>query len=282
MVLGKEQLLFISHRNPRKSNRFNIGDKGTQALINTGYGALLINAGDLKKSLKLLHQGLSLWRELENRKEEAPVLAEIAVLYYFIGDDEAGVEYAKEGYALAELLDDPGIELYCMLPVCQGLVDLKKSSEARPMAMKTLKLAEGLENLYAIAWAHHNLGDCSLMEGKYHEAEREYGRGLVTSIKYGDTSNSCVEMLAIAMSVAGQGRYAKALRINAATTCIAKSCGFLPPEEYLLVFWHELVMEHIIGNREKLGEELTQKYEEEGQSMGFENAVDYALDFDKD
>jgi hypothetical protein len=33
---------------------------------------------------------------------------------------------------------------------------------------------------------------------------------------------------------------------------------------------------------ERLGVELTQKYEEEGKNMGFEAAVEYALDFDKD
>jgi hypothetical protein len=32
----------------------------------------------------------------------------------------------------------------------------------------------------------------------------------------------------------------------------------------------------------KLGEELTQKYEDEGKNMGFDAAVKYALDFDKD
>jgi hypothetical protein len=36
------------------------------------------------------------------------------------------------------------------------------------------------------------------------------------------------------------------------------------------------------ANREKLGEELTMKYEEEGKAMGFDRAVEYALDFEKD
>ena len=47
-------------------------------------------------------------------------------------------------------------------------------------------------------------------------------------------------------------------------------------------FWDEWIDTYIKGAREKLGEELTLKYEEEGQNMGFEAAVEYALDFDKD
>jgi hypothetical protein len=89
-------------------------------------------------------------------------------------------------------------------------------------------------------------------------------------------------MLGVAMSVAGQGRYAKALRINAAATKAAVSFGSWIPEEIPLVFWHELVIQHIVGTREKLGEELTKQYEEEGRSMSFEEAVEYTLDFDKD
>jgi len=150
------------------------------------------------------------------------------------------------------------------------------------MARNILKLAEKLENLFAIFVAHHQLGDCALIDGRYHESEREYGQRLETTLKYNDISYSCVEMLGIAMSVAGQERPAKALRINAAATKTALAFGFLVPEEYPLVFWQKLVQKHIVGTREKLGEELTHTYEEEGRSMSFEEAVEYALDFDRD
>jgi len=258
----------------------NIGHKETQARVVTGYGTLLITADDLERARDLLNQGLSLWRELTNKKEESLVLAEISNLLYMIGEDEAGVKYAKEGFSLAEELKDPGIELYCMLMVSQGLVDLKKTDEARSMARRILKLAEELENLLGIFVAHHQLGDCAIMEGQYIESEREYGQGLETTIKSGDTSYSCAEMLGIAMSVAGQGRFAKALRINAAATKIARSFECAVPEEYTLVFWQELVNKHIVVTRKKLGEKLTMKYEEEGRSLIFEKVVEYALDID--
>jgi hypothetical protein len=126
------------------------------------------------------------------------------------------------------------------------------------------------------------LGDCALIDGIYPESEREYGQGLEKTLKYGDTAYTCTEMLGVAMSVAGQGRYAKALRLNAAATRNALSFGSWVPEEIPLVFWHELVIQLIVGTREKLGEELTQQYEEEGRAMSFEEAVDYALDFERD
>jgi hypothetical protein len=120
------------------------------------------------------------------------------------------------------------------------------------------------------------------MEVKFHESEKEYGKGLSTTLIYNVLSYSCLEMVGIAISVAGQGRYAKALRLNAAATKMAKSNDLLVPEEYEFVFWQELVKQHIIGTREKLGEELTYKYEEEGRSMSFDEAVKYALNADTD
>ena len=34
--------------------------------------------------------------------------------------------------------------------------------------------------------------------------------------------------------------------------------------------------------RKQVGEDLTRKYEEEGKNMGFEAAVEYALEFERD
>jgi hypothetical protein len=143
-------------------------------------------------------------------------------------------------------------------------------------------MAEELGNIFVTGAIHHMIGDCALIDGEYYEAEREYGKGLETSLIMNDTAYTCTEMLGVAMSVAGQGRYAKALRINAAASSNAKSFGSWIPEEIPLVFWHELVMKLIVGTREKLGEELTQQYEEEGRAMSFEEAVEYTLDFHKD
>jgi predicted ATPase/AraC-like DNA-binding protein len=265
-----------------KAMASNIEDKETLARLVTGYGTLLMNAGDLNKAHTLLKQGVSLWRELKNVHEEALGLADISNTFYGIGKDEEGVKYAKSAYSLAESLNDPGVELYCLIVVSQGLVDLKNTEEARSMNRKILKLAEDLGDQYGILAAHHFSGDCALMEGKFHESEKEYGKGLSTTLIYNVLSYSCLEMVGIAISVAGQGRYAKALRLNAAATKMAKSNDLLVPEEYEFVFWQELVKQHIIGTREKLGEELTYKYEEEGRSMSFDEAVKYALNADTD
>jgi hypothetical protein len=91
-----------------------------------------------------------------------------------------------------------------------------------------------------------------------------------------------MEMTGLAMSVSGQGRLVKALRLNATVNKTALSFGYWIPEEIPQVFWQELIQQHIVGARENLGEELTCKTEEEGRSMSLDEAIEYALNFEKD
>ncbi|MFC2128644.1 helix-turn-helix domain-containing protein [Bacteroidota bacterium] len=260
----------------------NFEDKETRARMDYGYGSLLVTAGEFQKSQSLMEHGLSIWQELKNKKEVALMLAALSDLVYSMGDNEAGMKYAEEGYKLVKEQDDPGVELNCMMMVIFGLVVSKKTKEARPVIKKALKMAEELENLYIVFGSHHMLGDCALMDGLYHESEQEYSKGIETALKSGDTTYACTDMLGVAMSVAGQGRYAKALRLNAAASSISKSFGGWIPEEIPLVFWQECIKKLIVGTREKLGEELTNQYEEEGRAMSFDEAVKYALNFEID
>lgn len=254
-----------------------IKDEETQARLNTGYGSLLTTSGDSQRAQSLFKHGLKLWHKLKNKKEEALLLAALADLLYMVEDNEAAMKFAEQGYSLAVELNDSAVEIYCTLVVTFGLVCEKNIAKARPLTKKALKLAEEFENLYLVFASHHLLGDCALINGNYLESEKEYAKGLETTLKYGDTSSAVTELVGVAMSVAGQGRHAKALRLNAAATSLAKSFGCIVPEEFTLTFWKEQIQLLIVETRKKLGEELTNQYEEEGRVMSFDETVKYAL-----
>jgi tetratricopeptide (TPR) repeat protein len=249
----------------------------------TGYGILLSTGDSLQRALTLLNQALLLWRNLKNPKEEALVLTELAYAYMYTGkDDDSAVELAKKAFVLAQQLNDPGTELHCLGAVAQCLVMLKNTAEARPVATALLEIAQQMEIPLCIYGSHHLLGDCAIIEERYAESEREYGQSLINAYKFGDTFQTCVEMVGLSMALAGQGRYAKALRLNATASRIAKELGYLIPEDSDVVFWKELVDKHIVETRNRVGETLTLKCEEEGRAFSLEEAVDYALDFEKD
>lgn len=257
-------------------------DKEIQARLNTGYGSLLFTTAGFQKAVDILQRGVKLWRELKNKKEESLTLANLAELLHAIGDTETAMKYARRGHKLAIELNDPTVELHSMIAVITGLVFSKRTQEARPLVRNAIPLAEEQQNLFIIATTHHLLGDCGLIEGKYLESEQEYGLSLEAVYKYGDTSYVIMQIASIAMAVAGQGRYEKALRLNAAATQAAKTQQLWVPEEVPVAFWKELVNRHFVGTRNQLGKELSAKIEEDGRSMHLEEAVIYALSFEVD
>ena len=128
--------------------------------------------------------------------------------------------------------------------------------------------------------ARRFLGHCALCEGNYKEAEKGYCLALETALKYGNILDAAFELQCIAISVSGQSRWAKSIRLDAAACEKARILGV---SIYGLIQSHdEFIDTYIGGAREKLGEELTREYEEQGKNMGFEAAVEYALDFEKD
>jgi hypothetical protein len=80
-------------------------------------------------------------------------------------------------------------------------------------------------------------------------------------------------------ALSGQGRYKKALGILGAVYAKWDEFGLSLPH---VKFWMDWFEEYVNGARKAVGEEKAAQHEQEGRQMGFENAVDYALDFEKD
>jgi len=257
--------------------------KEAKARVLAGYGWVLTsNYNEFSKAIETMEQSVSSWRRLNNKNEEALVLADLALFTYGIGDDDLAVRSASEAYKIAQIENDPGVLLYCMMPVSQGFVNLKRFDEARSMAGKILEIAEKQENLFAQFMGNHHIADCALMEGNYLESEKQYGKGLQITTSYGDMFYVFIELTGLAMSVAGQGRSEKALRIIATVKEAAKKMEMMFPEEIKMIFWQELVQKHLVRTREKLGKDLTEKYESLGRIMDLDEVIGYALDFEKD
>ena len=72
----------------------------------------------------------------------------------------------------------------------------------------------------------------------------------------------------------------QSLRLNAASCEKARTMGFNIYGMY--EFWDEWIDTYIEGARKEVGEELAKQYEEEGIAMGFEEVVEYSLEFKLD
>lgn len=255
----------------------------TEARVLDGYSWAL--SGDFNQYdliTRYLKQAASIWHRLGNTNEEAIALSEIAIAISTVGDNKEGLVYARKALDLANIENNPGILLFSLTPLAQILVNMKKCEEAKKVIQQFLDHGEQLDNLYAKFGAHHNFGDCAAIEGNFRLAEKEYGEGLRFTVQYNDLPNLCTELTGIAIAAAGMGRTRRALKLIGASNRIAKKAGSMPREKLPMEFWQELIREHIQGAREKAGDELTRKYEAEGAAMELEEAVAYALDFERD
>ena len=92
--------------------------------------------------------------------------------------------------------------------------------------------------------------------------------------------DAAFELQCIALAISKQERCNKAIRLISAAREKARSLG---TNLYGLIKFYDEMVDICLGEaKEKLGEGLTRKYEEEGKNMGFEVAVEYALDVAKD
>jgi hypothetical protein len=241
---------------------------------------MITYTGELPKAIKLMNENLEIFRRFNNPWEEANVLALLSSFQVSGGDYGPGLKGADQSLEIARKIGRPGLINHCLSCVCQAAVHSKQYKRGEQLAEELLRSSEKLNHLWGIEMAQHFLGDCALGNRNFKESEKRYGLGVETALKFGTIHLAAADLQGVAFSLSGQLRWAKCVRLDAAVRKKAGEFGF--SVSGVAEFWDKWIDIYIEGARKKLGEELTRKYEEEGQNMGFEAAVEYALDFDKD
>ena len=213
------------------------------------------------------------------KEEEAIVLYNLSTIEYGLENEDLGLTYSQEGLKLAKAAGNKALALQCSLFVCQGLVCTLQIDHAKKMAEQLLEISKEQNHAFGMISTYHFLGDCAMLSENFLEAERTYGHSISLCFQTGFLLGAIIEMQGTAISVAGQSRYCKAVRLNAATTEQSMLLGIKIPG---YKFWQDLLRKHISPIRTIIGEELYNRYEEEGKKMGFEAAIEYAKDFEKD
>ena len=253
----------------------------THALIMHGLGYILTGFGEFDRSISLIEKSLLKWESANNLKGHATSLSLLGYLYVVkVKDEETGSRYIEQALELVKRVAEPGFSNQCLTLLCASLAHSKQFEKAIPYVEELLIASEKLKQPFDLMSARHYHSDCALGIKDYKEAERRYGLGMKTGMEYENYLIAFADMQGIAFSVSGQQRWAKALRLNAASCEKARSMGITMYG--LHEFWDEWIDTYIEGAKKEVGEELSRKYEEEGIAMGFEKAVEYALDFEKD
>ncbi|HUX95773.1 MAG TPA: AAA family ATPase [Bacteroidales bacterium] len=272
---GKNYLERASSKEMNKS--------GAYARVLHGLGMIVYYMGESSRSVMLLNESLKIWRKSENLWEIAFVLSYLSFLLGITGDQETALVYSEESVETARKTGDAILINYCLIDLCQSFVKLKRYDQASVMIKEFLDSSEGMEQAELMIRARRFLADCSLGTGDFREAEKRYCVALETALKCGNILDATVELLCIALSVSGQSRWIKAIRLDAAAREKASALGANLYDLLKLFKLYGECIDACIGvAKVKLGEELTRKYEEEGSNIGFDAAIEYALDQGRD
>jgi hypothetical protein len=150
---------------------------------------------------------------------------------------------------------------------------------AEPLAEQNMKDAIALNDNSMKAWNLHFYSDCALMRKDYKETERRYSIAMQRWLEIGNEIEACNELGGMIFALSGQGKYLKALRLQGADYAKRDELGASMLE---VGFWGDWIEEYVNGARRAVGEKEAVLCEQEGRLMGFEKAVEYALDFEKD
>jgi len=241
---------------------------------------LIITGKDIKRVLSLMNESLNIFRKHTNLRDEAWVLSEISDPYHRNGEYETSLSISEQSLEIAKKVGNPGLVNHCLIYLCQRFVHSKQFNRAKPYVDELLKSSEELDYVYGIEAARHYLGDCTLGTKNYKEAEKRYAHGIETTLKYNYISLAAADLQGVAFALSGLSRWPKSLRLNAAAN---EKFGSMGISIYgLSPFWDDFIDTYITVAKKEVGKELALKYEEEGIAMGFEKAVEYAMDFDKD
>ena len=243
-----------------------------------GASMLAIHQGEHEEGKRFAKETVSIWRELGDKKELALALETIGWSVWFGGDYNATYDAFEESLEIHRQMGNERLINRAILNICQVLVSEWRVDEAEPMAQKALETAIEHDEPRDIHNAHHFLADCALIRGYVESAEKKYAASLQAAIVYGDRFEMLFEVEGMAMALAGQGRHAKAFCLAGAADAerdALKANIHIP-------FWEVLKERYLKAAEIKVGAQEAQKEKRVGKKMGFENAMQYALDLDRD
>ena len=196
-----------------------------------------MTGGDQDRSLSLMKDSLGILRNLNKPRELAIVLCEIVEPLLQSCERDACMKYSEEALEFARELGKPGMINYCLIYFCTVLIHTRQYEKEKPLVEELLDSSEKLENIWGIESALQYLGDCGIGTKEYIEGEKWYAQGVETSFKHGTLWLAAFDTQGIAFTLSGQGRYAKAIRLEAPAREQLKQVGIEPDGMY--DFWDE-------------------------------------------
>ncbi|HET9253297.1 MAG TPA: tetratricopeptide repeat protein, partial [Candidatus Eisenbacteria bacterium] len=267
---GREHLRRVMERGLDRSR--------DSARVLWGTSQLAAWQGDYQDSRKPAEECLAIWREIGDPREIALALDSVAWSIFFAGDAPRALALFEECLSIARETGDERLVNRETLNVCQILVALGNIERTEALASEALAIALRADRASEIQVAYHYLADCALIRGDAAKAVGLYVESLRAAIRYGNRMEAVFELEGGAMSLAGIGRDAKSMRLLGAALAEREA----RQNQVTMDFWERLKQRYLVPAEQRLGRVAAEREKNVGRAMGFDAAVAYAYDVDRD
>jgi DNA-binding CsgD family transcriptional regulator len=259
-----------------------LGDRGNVATALNSLGTVAVQQGDNERARELLQENLGVIEELEAEEDPATPLKKYYVFNLLgilaineEGDHARGATLWEKSLALAREVGDGhliGISLTSLAHVAllQRDFDRVKTRSEEALTLARELGSAGVEiappNLI-------NLGLASLGLGEHERAMGPFEEALLTSQEMGRMPQAIETLEGMASLAEAMGKATHAAHLWGAAEAAREATGIdnFTPDELAL---HE---PHLAAARIQLGDETWEAALNEGRTMSFEDAAEYAL-----
>lgn len=246
-------------------------------LIPLGWMELFYMNSDL--GYQKIKEGFEIVQELGDKQVKLAVYMYYGAAKMFHKEWDDAYKIQEEGLQIARNNNDPWMEIRYKIWITLLATHQLKPELIEAEAEGNLEEAIRLGNNFDIIIARHVYADIPLIKGDYELAEQRYKEATKSALELGAVLQADIELQGMAMSVAGQGRHEKGLRLFGATMAKFEEIG---AELVSIEFWMICINRTIGKSIEILGPEKAQALDLEGRQMGFDEALEYAYNVERD
>ena len=217
-------------------------------------------------------EALEIWREVGDEREIALALEGAGWADFVAGEDERAYATFQEFMRLQRTSGDVHLINRAVVGVGQVAVALGRVDEARACSADILAYCRVHPSTRSEHLAFHYLADCALIEHNFAESLRLYRKSLDLALTLGDHVEIGGEVQGVAMSLAGLGELATAVRLVAGIAADWSRVG----ANVSVRFWRALHDEHIGAARAELGPQADTIWTE-GLGLPFDDVIQLAM-----
>ena len=119
---------------------------------------LSFQAGRAPDAIRLMEQALSIYRQLQDEKQERRVLENFGTLFLSLKDYQRVIEYVKPSLRLARKLQDLESEESALFKIARAYRELKDNKQAEKYYQEAFQASTSLKNAEGVMIALGNLG----------------------------------------------------------------------------------------------------------------------------